>query len=305
MSWDALIDDVTRFRNLLNTLGLRVPDDSPLTEELARVGAFLDERSSMSEDAWVQRWAPQLNEMFPEIVGVARLAESAVSMPQTTMNELRKRLKLIVNGSVKQNFAPQAAKDYLYELEIATVMQRAGFIITLREPDVQVSGHGLSQPLGIACKYPSSPSQLHEHISKGYAQIAGQGLRGFVSIGMDLIAFGWRPKLLDFRQGERHPLEVVQECLDAHVLSLVAERTSGYPSEKPLDGLLLTLRAWGVFGKPAGIQAVTGMTIQCDHDNPIIGDFGVIVSELSKLSNPAAPVSPDEKTDEHEANSAG
>ena len=111
----------------------------------------------------------------------------------------------------------------------------------LREPDVVVSGNGLSGELGMACKYPSSEAQIQTHLSKGYKQLANQNMDGCVVIGLDIIVFrtvfNSPPKFLDFRQGKRHPLAVANSMVGDTMNALVVKRAEEYPSEDLLTVL--------------------------------------------------------------------
>ncbi len=96
---------------------------------------------------------------------------------------------------------------------MAATLKLAGFSVELREPDVVASGNGLSNPLAIACKYPFSRQQVHEHISKGYRQITRENMDGVVSIGLDLmvakdLGLGTR---LDFRRGRKPAFEIMEK----------------------------------------------------------------------------------------------
>jgi hypothetical protein len=138
----------------------------------------------------------------------------------------------------------------------------------------------------MACKYPSSRKQLHEHLSKGYRQISGQGLDGVVAIGLDLIV-GKEADLgtfLDFNQGSRNPMQILQDHLTSEVATLLEERTRDYPSERPLDGLMLTLTPGGMIGKPARLVVLNAVSLQCDSKNPKFADLGVVKNRLETLN---------------------
>ncbi len=215
-----------------------------------------------------------------------RLTEAVVALSDQPAGALRKRLRQVLSGSLTQDFSPEQAKDYFYELEIATIFKRSGFAVALREPDVVVSGNGLARELGMACKYPSSEAQIHEHLSKGYRQLANQNMDGCVVIGLDIIvfraAFDSAPKFLDFRQGDKHPLQVAQTLVNDAMKSLVVQRAEDYPSERPIDGAILTLNMWGIWEKPAGLTSVTAWAVQCDAQNPRFRDIGRLVESGSQ-----------------------
>src|SRR5262249_40384774 len=58
--------------------------------------------------------------------------------------------------------------------------------------------------------------------------------------------------------------------------NLVTLRAQDYPSEKPIDGAMLTMSAVGIYGQPAQLTSVRHVTLQCDCNNPRYADFGVL-----------------------------
>lgn len=263
----------------MGELKVSVSDDSPFASELAIAREYLADMS-LPEDERVQKWKPRAIEWQQTMIGLERLTKAVAALQNQPKKKLREILRDVVSGSVRQDFAAQAGKDKLYELEMAYVFQHAGFDVLLREPDIAVSGNGLAEKLGVACKYPSSWNQVQNHIGGGYWQITKQGLRGFVSIGMDLLLLNDRPKVLDFRE-ESDPAQVAQEALTHGVKQLVDDRARDYPSEKPADGLLLSLRIWGAHGKPASITGLTALAMQCGESNPIHGDLRLVVDAVN------------------------
>ena len=214
------------------------------------------------------------------------LAE-AVCLLKDQGKPLREALNKVFAGSLDPDYEPQPAKDAFYELEVAVACKEAGFLVSLREPDLVIEGGGLSQPLAFACKYPSSRQQIHAHLSKGYQQISKQGLAGLVCIGLDLIVFS-EPGLkafVDFRLSDRHPMEVLSDHLATEMCTLLEERPRDYPDERPIDGLLLTLKPYGIFGEPAQLTLMQSVTLQCDGENPNIADMAVLYRRLKSISS--------------------
>ena len=72
-----------------------------------------------------------------------RLTETVVALRDQPPAALRKRLKQVLAGPLTQDFSPEQAKDFFYELELAADFKRAGFAVSLREPDIVISGNGL------------------------------------------------------------------------------------------------------------------------------------------------------------------
>jgi len=286
MGWNELRELMPRFDEALQNLNLTIPAGSPIKMQHDTVRGFLTDQASMPEqDLATKCHNGQFKQVHDAAIVVYRLARAVVALHDQPRKRLKSTLKTVLAGRITQDFEPSSAKDFFYELDVAFVLQRAGFIVTLREPDIVVQGNGLSRELGLACKYPSSVAQIHGHISKGYKQLTGQNLPGVVAFGMDLIvfraAFDRPPHFLDFRQSEKTPLVVAQTQLDREIVQLVGERPSKYPSEEPLDGALLSLNMWGAYGKPVSITEVTAWTFQCDVANLLRSDLITLVNALT------------------------
>ncbi len=280
--------NLTDFDALLASIGVRIGNDSPVKPYLDLTREFLADEQGMPAEQWLAKWDPRFKEFYQGQILVDRLTESLLVLKDQRQGALKDYLKKVLSGSLVQDFEPQQAKDFLYELELAATLKQAGFGVELREPDIVLTGNGLSGPLAIACKYPSSVGQIHTHLSKSYSQIAKQKLDGLVALGMDQLVFGGMSNYMDFRQGERHPMEVLQDALGQIVRNLVVERARDYPSEKPLDGAIFTLTAGGIFGEPACLTFMRALTLQCDAENPRIKDIGVVVRGLDSLSRPVS-----------------
>ncbi|MEX0653928.1 MAG: hypothetical protein WD534_12785 [Phycisphaeraceae bacterium] len=289
MSWEPLKQSLAVFDDVVRQLRVRIADDAPVFPQLDLVRRFLADHTELGEDELLEKWnGEDFKEFHDAAIVVRRLTDAVVALQNQSEGELRRRLKQVLSGPLTQDFVPEQSKDFFYELEIAHLLLQAGFDVSLREPDIVVSGNGLDAPLGLACKYPSSESQIHAHLSKGYKQIANQNLEGCVVIGLDLIVFKTvfdsPPKYLDFREGDRHPLDVANGCVSDAVKHLVVQRSEDYPSERPMDGAILTLSMWGAYGKPAGLTCVTAWAVQCDAANPRFNDIGRLVKAAQQVS---------------------
>lgn len=285
MGWDEVQKVVPEFEQVMTDLGISIPPSSPTAPQFACVKEFLHDQRTMSQDNLNAKWTNKFKEVYDAVIVVNRIARAAVALQDQPRKRLKETLKTVFAGSLTQDFVEDPAKDFFYELELAYLLIKAGFTVTLREPDVVVTGKGLSQPIGLACKYPSSRKQVHGHISKGYTQLTGQKLNGVVAFGMDLLifqeAFSEPPHYLDFTQNPKNPVTIAQEQLDMEMVSLVAERPVKFPSELPLDGALLSIGMWGRYGTPAGIAEVGAWTLQCDASNSLFKDITVLVTTLA------------------------
>jgi hypothetical protein len=212
--------------------------------------------------------------------------------------ELKGRIEKILDGPLSQDFQPSQAKTFLYELEMAATFQAAGFHVHLSEPDLVIQGNGLSQRLGVACKYPSSYDQVHRHISKGYSQISRQNISGFVSIGFDLIIgreqLPWSSRqLLDFRTAKAEPLEIMRMLVNQTLKKLMNERKQDYPAEQPLDGALCSLHFYGVSGNPTGLAGPGAWALHSGESSPVRSDIEWVHAKINGLAFGADPVQND------------
>jgi len=268
---------LSRFDQLVRDLGLRLGDGLPLKQEAELIRAYYDERARFGPEQIAAKWEPRFLEFARARISLERFV--AATQTLKGLPGLKKIVKEVVAASIAQDFERSPAKDKLYELELAATLKLAGFQVELREPDIVASGSGLSKPLAIACKYPSSRHQIHEHISKGYRQITGQNLDGAVAIGLDLI-FGKEAGLLgwlDFRRGNTPASEILANRLFAEVSRLEAERKRDYPAERPLDGLVVTLTMIGVDGDPPAIDALNSIALGCLPGNPLKADLEIVM----------------------------
>ncbi|KKK72251.1 hypothetical protein LCGC14_2905750, partial [marine sediment metagenome] len=229
MGYEKIERQLAQFDALVARLNLTI-GDSPLAQSIQQVRDFLADREAMAQEDWLAKWDPHFKDFYDSQIAVGRLCDSVTRLQGQADGTLRQYLKKILSGSLTQDFDPQEARDFFYELWIAGILAEAGFSVTLEEPDITVQGNGLSQKLGIACKYPSSEKQIHTHINKALSQLQRHGLQGFVAIGLDQIIlrelFG--STFVDFNKGNKHPLDVLQSAIDAEVVKIVGERPKKY-----------------------------------------------------------------------------
>lgn len=278
MGYEILEKSLLSFDKIVGDLGVRLAEDSPIKQDFDTTREFLADRRRLEESAMMAKWNPRFKEFYHAQIVVKRLVD-AVATLQGQMR-LKSRLKQVLGGSLTQDFKPDAAKDYFYELEMAALWKDSGFTVELAEPDVVVSGNGLSGELGVACKYPSSWDQIHKHVSKGYKQITQHGYEGLVCIGLDQLVFNGMSNFMDFRQTGKPPLEIMDKATGEVMTNLVKLRARDYPSEKPVDGAMMTMSAVGIYGQPAQLTNARYATLQCDRDNPRFADFGVLYERM-------------------------
>lgn len=250
MGYEKLERNPAAFDEITANLGVALADDSPIRKDFDTTREFLRDKQTMEESGWLNKWNPRFKEFYHTQIVVKRLIDAVVTLKD--QKNLKSRLNQVLGGSLTQDFKPTQAKDYFYELEMAALWKECGFKVELAEPDVVVSGNGLSAAVGVACKYPSSWAQIHDHVSKGHKQITRHGYEGLVAIGLDQLVFNGMSNYMDFRQSDKHPLEIMEKATSEAMANLVRLRARDYPSEKPIDGAMLTMSAVGIYGKPAG-----------------------------------------------------
>jgi hypothetical protein len=283
VGYEEIECNLATFDQVTSNLGVKLAEDSPIKKDFDTTREFLHDRKTLAESVWSPKWTPRFKDFYHAQIVVFRLTD-AVAILQD-QKKLRSRLKQVLGGSLTQNFEPEAAKDHFYELEMAALWKECGFTVELEEPDVVVSGNGLSEPLGVACKYPSGLSSLHEHISKGYKQITRHGYEGLVTIGLDQLVFKGMSNFMDFRQGDRPPLEVMEQATLKAMTNLVELRAKDYPSEEPIDGAMITMSACGIYREPPGLTRCRYVTLQCDDGNPRKADVGILYQAMRSAAS--------------------
>ncbi len=284
MGYTGFRKQLADFDRLATDMRLKIGDASPVKQQLDTTREFLVDEASLKFEELDAKWAPRFLEFYQSQFVVGRLIGAVIEL--SGLPGLKKTLDKVLAGSIVQDFERSQAKDNLYELELASDLKRAGFKVELREPDVVVYDNGLSKPLALACKYPSSRQQLHERITEGYRQIKGQRLEGAVAMGLDLI-IGKEEKLgtlLDFRKVSEPPFTVAHRKLSEEIRTLEKERPRDYPAERPLDGLILTFTPGGIYRKPAALVVLNAVTLRCDPNNPLAADLAVVKQKLEALN---------------------
>lgn len=272
-----------RFDQLLEVMKMKVGGNSSIKHEADIVRDYYRDRATLGVEEAIRRWDPRFDEFYQARITLERVTASASALSGTS--GLKGLLKDILAGSVTQDFRLSSAKDKLYELEMAATLRLAGFAVELREPDIVASGNGLGKPLAIACKYPFSRQQVHDHISKGYRQITRENLDGVVSIGLDLLVakdlgLGAR---LDFRRGGKPAHEIMADRLDMELHNLQVERKRDYPSERQLDGLMLTLSFSGIDGDPPELTTLYSIALGCLPGNPLKADLEIAKAAIEAI----------------------
>ena len=273
MGYEKLLRDFQAFDEVLARIRLSVPATGILAEQLFLIREFLEDKVKLPEQELLLKWNPRFKEFYNAQLVLGRLGSAVAVLWNQPDGKLRTYLKKIFSGDLSQGSSPNQAKDFFYEFWLASVLAEAGFTVELKEPDIIISENGLPGPLGIACKYPSSEQQLHPHLSKGYKQLRNQSLDGFVAVGIDLIvlkeAYPRGVNYIDFNQGSKHPVDVLQVQVDQATKNLVASRAKDYPSEAPIDGLFVSFTMGGIFGSPPTFTFATATTMQCGAHNPM------------------------------------
>lgn len=282
MSDIPTVQTMLRFDQLLTATKMKVGDNSPIKQEADIVRDYYRDRAALGVDEAIRKWDPHFDEFYQARITLERVTAAVSALSGT--RGLKALLNDILEGSVTQDFKRSSSKDKLYELEMAATLRLAGFSVELREPDIVASRNGLSKPLAIACKYPFSRQQVHDHISKGYRQITRENLDGVVSIGLDLLVakdLGLGPRL-DFRRSGKPAHEIMADRLDMELHNLQAERKD-YPEERELDGLMLTLAYSGIDGNPPELTTLYSIALGCRSGNPLKADLEIVKAAIEAI----------------------
>ena len=273
-----------KFDQLLQETNLRVEENSPIKREADIVREYYRDRAALGVDEAVEKWNPRYDEFYGARITLERITAAATAL--SGVARLRRLLEEVLSGSLTHDFQPSPSKDKFYELELAATLKLAGFNVALREPDVVGGGNGLGNPLAIACKYPSSRQQVHEHISKGYRQITRQNLDGVVAIGMELMVARELklPAKLDFRRGNTPPFVIMENRLNVEIHNLQVERKRDYPDERELDGLMLTLSFAGTYGDPPMLTNLNSIALGCLPGNPLRADLEIVKQKIEAIN---------------------
>ena len=249
MGYGKLAADISAFDELAGQIGFVYPRNAPVAAQMAMVKEFLSDIEKSPDNAATKWLAKDFLPWYRAIIAVDMLCESAIVLQDLPPEFLKKQLELSTMTDLSQDFDQSQSKEYLYELYVGAILRRSGFTIEFAEPDLKISGHGLSQTLGVACKYLSSEDKINRNISKGYEQIEGQGLRGFVAIGMDNIVCAGLKRFIQFPEKPEHIMATMAGTLGEWVRHLIKAR-AGVQGRKPLDGAMFTLRMVGIWGSP-------------------------------------------------------
>jgi len=98
--------------------------------------------------------------------------------------------------------------------------------------------------------------------------------------GLDQLVFNGMSNFMDFRRSAKPPLQLMKVASEEAMTNLVQQRINDYPSEKPIDGAMLTLSAVGSYREPAQLTSVLYAALQCDPNNHRYADFYALYSKM-------------------------
>jgi hypothetical protein len=284
MSYDTLRTLLDTLDGHIAQLKIKTSPDATMVAQMVLVREFLKDQNELLVADLNAKWGQQFKAFYDAQLAVTMLCDATTELLKNQNPNLTTYLKKILGGSITQGGAPEHARDLYYELWLAALLSEAGFTVHLKEPDIVIEGNGLSQHIGIACKYPSSEAKLHENISKGYSQLAAHKLKGFVAIGFDQLLMDIteldKKKYIDFRESERHPQELLQSVVNQASTALVVQRTKLYPSEDPINEILLTVLLGGIYGKPATFTFIGAFSFNTTEKCDISAEIRRIVECL-------------------------
>jgi len=264
---------VSRFDRLVIDLKLKTAG-TPLQQQADMLRAMYDDIATLGLEKSNAKWIPRLPECNQGRIALERFVEAVE--PLKSLPRLKSKLKIVLASSIIQDFKPTPAKEAFYELEIAATLKLAGFDVELTDPDIIAQGNGLSKPLGIACKYPSSRERMQDNVTKGYEQVEEHCRYGAVCIGLDLLVAqdaGLEGRI-DFRRGDLPALEIQFKRLVSEVRTLKEKRDREYVGRHKLDGLIMSVNIVGM--SDYGIERLESSALGCLAGNPMMADLEII-----------------------------
>jgi hypothetical protein len=106
-----------------------------------------------------------------------------------------------------------------------------------------------------------------------------------VAVGLDLIVakeMGLRG-LLNFNKANEPPQRILERRLETEFRNLEMERVRDYPSERQLDGLILSVSYVGIVGNPEEISHLQSFMIGCRPGTPIARELEVVRARMDAI----------------------
>jgi hypothetical protein len=281
---DEATRTVERFHQLLRDLNLKVGINCPLKAQADSISEWYEDKKTLCEEPLKAKWLPRINEFIQARQSLDRFVNAVEDLKDST--GIARVVKDVVTGDITQDFQSSSAKDKLFEIETGVTMKAAGFNVEFVEPpDLIISGSGLSQRIGIACKYPSSRQQFNYHISKGYKQVAKSGLKGFVAIGFDLLIAKDKklPGIPDFDRGPKPSMELQLDWLEEEMGKLICEYARDYPGERQIDCLMISVAFIGQHGNEPTLDREESSIYYCAPGHPLAADIEIIRQRIEAI----------------------
>ncbi len=273
MGYEKLKAEIRDFDQLAKQLGFTYPRNAPLQKQMEMVKQFLADMDASQEEALKKWMKVDFLGWYRAMIAVDMLCGSAIALKPLPQEVLKMQLELSTMTDISQDFEQSQSKEYLYELYMGALFHRCGMYVEFAEPDLRISRGGLSQVIGVACKYVSSETKINDNISKGYEQIQNQGLPGFVAIGMDNIVCSGLNRFVEFPPEPAQIVDALGNKLGQWVERIINGRR-GVTGRRPLDGAVFTLRMVGIWKK--ALTVAGHLTFQLEQGNPIEGDLRCI-----------------------------
>src|SRR4051794_16514583 len=124
MGFENVERNLEAFDGIVAKLGMKLADDSPIKKDFDTTREFLKDKKTLEEAALMEKWGSRFKEFYHAQIVVKRLIDAVVTLKDQI--RLKSRLKQVLGGSLTQDFAPEAAKDYFYELEMAALWKDCG-----------------------------------------------------------------------------------------------------------------------------------------------------------------------------------
>jgi hypothetical protein len=280
----AALETTDRFHQLLGDLKLKVGADCPLKSQADCIAEYYQNRDNLAPSALEAKWKPRVDEFRHARIALEKFVNSVEALKGSP--GITKVARDVITGDITQDFQRSSAKDKLHEIEIGATMRVAGFDVELVEPpDLIISGNGLSQRIGIACKYPSSRQQFNYHISKAYKQVEKSGLKGFVAIGFDLLVAKDKkiPGIPNFDRGPMQSMDLQYVWLEQEMRKLITEHKRDYPSERQIDCLMISVAFVGQHGSEPTLDREESSMYYCASGHPLSRDVEIIRQRIEAI----------------------
>jgi hypothetical protein len=259
-TYEALHSRVEALESRLENLGLRAPGSSRLGSYrriLRRLAEAPRELRADDEYRLAHRAILECSQLL--------LIVSELSRPPEVPNWLAKTQQVLAGHKLPHTeVLSSSARDIQFELYLAGLARRAGYGVTLDEPDVVIRAHDCSA--GIAAKRLKSRQKLRRSLRSASTQIARAGLDGFIALDLSMLLLPQEEPLVvgDFPAAKDTFSAILSQFLHPNALDIRSsvDWTRAY-------GLLAVITGLSTFsesGKLAAVFQCRALNLCSEHD---------------------------------------